>query len=282
VSDTRDSRTDHTVPPYEVLVEFWREQQNTTVPPYRLLLDFWEQARVGFHIVGGDGTILYANKMDLAYGHVGESIATIHCDPSTITDILTRLTAGEAISNYKARLRRFDGSVAIVSITSIGRFDAGALRGTRCVTCDVTEEQARADEKQQLLDKLQFQADAIKQMEVPIVEIWKDVLLVPIVGIVDSTRAAALMEQLLSHISSRATRFAILDLTGIAILDTATADHLLKTARAAALIGSQVVVTGLSPAVAQTIVALGVDLSGLMTLGTVDAALRHCLQRMRR
>lgn len=284
MTDAPNSAPEPTIPPHAALVEFWRAQQDPEIPPHGLLSDFWRYNRVGFHIVGpgigGPATVLYANEADLAHGHVGESIAVVHTSEATIADILGRLTRGEAIENYRAKLWRPDRSIATVSITSIGRFEDGALRNTRCVTCDVTEEEARAEEKRRLLDQLQRQAEAIQQMEVPIVRVAPGVLLATIVGILDSQRASLLTDRLLARIQVDGARCAILDLTEIFIVDTEVADHLLRTARMAGLLGSRVVLTGLRGAVAQALVGLGVDMSSLVTLGTVEAGLVWCRRRM--
>jgi PAS domain S-box-containing protein len=109
------------------------------------LADFFETAGVPMHWVGPDGIILRANKAELAMlgysadEYIGRNIADFHADRATIDDILTRLTSGESIHEYSARLRRKDGAVRDVVITSSVLFEDGKFRHTRCVTTDVTE-----------------------------------------------------------------------------------------------------------------------------------------------
>jgi rsbT co-antagonist protein RsbR len=252
-----------------------------TVPPPDYLEDLWTHGREGLHIVSAEAIILDANAADfepLGYTreeYVGHDIREFHVDSEVIADILVRLLAGEEIYNYEARLRCKDGSIRIVSITSNIRRDScsGRMINTRCFTRDVTEIAT-------LRRQLEQQAAAIKEMALPIFEIWSGVLSVPIVGILDSERAAQLTERLLSRISSTRARYAIIDLTGIAMLDTGTANHLLKTVRAATLIGGQILLTGIRPEVARMMVTVGIDLGSVVTLRTVEQGLRWCMARM--
>ena len=106
--------------------------------------DFFENGTVGLHLVGKDGTILKANPADyapLGYcadEYVGRNIADFHADPAVIDDILARLTRGERLERYPARLRAKDGSIRDVEISSSVHFEAGEFVNTRCFTVDVT------------------------------------------------------------------------------------------------------------------------------------------------
>lgn len=108
------------------------------------LEDFFENSAVGLHIVSGDGIIQRANKAELrllgytADEYIGRHVAEFHADAPTIGDILHRLSCGEKLDRYSARLRAKDGSIKHVQITSNGRFENGRLVGTRCFTVDVT------------------------------------------------------------------------------------------------------------------------------------------------
>jgi PAS domain S-box-containing protein len=115
------------------------------------LEDFFENGAVGLHLVGPDGTILRANQAELdllgytADEYIGRPIADFHADAPVITDILRRLSRGEKLDRYPARLKAKDGSIRHVQITSSVHFREGAFRNTRCFTVDVTE-QFKADE----------------------------------------------------------------------------------------------------------------------------------------
>jgi rsbT co-antagonist protein RsbR len=138
------------------------------------------------------------------------------------------------------------------------------------------------EELQQKLTTIREQAAAIRELSTPVMEIWDDVLLLPIVGVVDTKRSMDIMDALLRSIVESQTRCVILDITGVEIVDTRTADYLLKVVRAAGLLGARCVLTGLSPAVAQTLVEIGADLGEVTTLRSIKDGLRECLQHLGR
>jgi rsbT co-antagonist protein RsbR len=129
---------------------------------------------------------------------------------------------------------------------------------------------------------IEQQAKAIKEMSTPVLEVWDDVLVVPVIGVVDTDRGTEIMEAVLERLSTAQARCVVVDVTGVPILDARTADHLLSVVKAATLLGAKCVLTGVSPAVAQTVVSLGVDLSKIVTLRNLKAGLRHCLDAQRR
>lgn len=132
-----------------------------------------------------------------------------------------------------------------------------------------------------LLEKLEIirrQEDSIRAMSNPILQLWDGVLALPVIGLVDSTRANQMMESLLESIIKTKARFTILDLTGVDIIDTGAADHLLKVVRAAQLLGTQCVVSGIAPTIAQTIIGLQLNLSELKSFSTLEMALRYALR----
>ena len=119
---------------------------------------------------------------------------------------------------------------------------------------------------------------AINELSTPIIQVWEGVLALPIIGVVDNSRATQMMQALLEAIQSKRCRIAVLDLTGVRTLDTATIDHLFRMIRAAALLGSRCVISGMSPAMAQTVAGLGLDMSGLQAFRSLEEALRFAMQ----
>jgi rsbT co-antagonist protein RsbR len=143
------------------------------------------------------------------------------------------------------------------------------------------EVEERVKTEQDLRDKLELiarQDEAIKALSTPIIEIWEGVLTLPLFGVMDSQRATETMERLLQAIVEKGATHSIIDLTGVELVDTSTADHLGKLVKAAALIGTQCIITGIRPAVAQTMVQIGIDLSTIVTLSTLREALRYCMR----
>lgn len=129
--------------------------------------DFFENGSLALHIVGPDGTILHANKAELellgypAEEYVGHRIADFYVDRNSIDDILARLTRGEKIDKYPARLRAKDGSIKHVEITSSGQFREGQFVHSRCFTVDVTELKSAREELNQKDDQFQQILDSL-------------------------------------------------------------------------------------------------------------------------
>ena len=121
--------------------------------------------------------------------------------------------------------------------------------------------------------------EAIQELSTPIIPVYNGVLVVPLVGRVDSARAQTLTETMLEAIAREQAEIVLLDITGVAVVDTEVANHLMQTARAAALLGSQVVLVGISAEVAQTLVQLGLDLGQLVTLSNLQSGLEYALAR---
>jgi len=132
----------------------------------------------------------------------------------------------------------------------------------------------------ELRRRLEAQQDAIHSMSTPIIQVWDDIVTMPVVGLVDSVRAADMKNSLLETVSRTSAKFAIVDLTGVDTVDTATADHLLKVMRAVGLLGARCVITGIQPSVAQIIVALGLDMQGVITLRSLREGLKYCMRTM--
>jgi rsbT co-antagonist protein RsbR len=113
------------------------------------------------------------------------------------------------------------------------------------------------------------QQDAIHQLSTPVLELSEGLLLLPIVGVVDSHRARQMTEQLLNAVREHRAKVVVVDITGVPAVDTMVANHLIQATEAARLLGAASIVTGLSAEVAQTMVKIGINLSGLNTVGNL-------------
>lgn len=145
-----------------------------------------------------------------------------------------------------------------------------------------------------LLDKLAFfvmetflnkkeeiiarQREEIAELSTPVVQIWEGVVILPLIGTLDSRRTQDMMERLLNTIVRFDARVAIIDITGVAAVDTLVAQHLLKTVAAARLMGAECMISGISPAIAQTIVQLGVSVGDVRTEYKLYDAFREALR----
>lgn len=119
------------------------------------------------------------------------------------------------------------------------------------------------------------QQEAIRELSTPVLQVRDRLLILPIIGIIDTYRARQLTENLLRAIRDSRAKVAVIDITGVAAVDSRVANHLLQTVAAAKLMGASVIITGLSAEVAQTLVTLGVDLSKLNTVGDLQGGLEE-------
>lgn len=154
---------------------------------------------------------------------------------------------------------------------------SGEVIGVASLVNDVTDRKKAEDD---LRERERTQAETIQQLSVPIIDLWEGIIALPIVGTIDETRAVRMTEALLEAIVANGTRFAILDLTGATTMDGSIANHLGDMIRAARLVGSECLVSGLGPAIARTLVDLDVPLS-VRTFGSLRAALRHAMRATR-
>ena len=123
------------------------------------------------------------------------------------------------------------------------------------------------------------QTQEMLELSTPVVKLWDGILALPMIGTLDSSRTQVVMEALLQRIVETGSQVAIIDITGVPLVDTLVAQHLLKTVTAARLMGADCIISGIRPQIAQTIVHLGVDLAGVTTKANLADALAVALQR---
>jgi rsbT co-antagonist protein RsbR len=119
------------------------------------------------------------------------------------------------------------------------------------------------------------QQEAIRELSTPVLQVRERLLILPIIGLIDPQRARQLTEQLLRGIRTNRAKVVVIDITGVAALDASVANHLVQTVDAARLLGATVIVTGLSPEIAQTLVNIGVDLGRMMTVGDLQGGIEE-------
>lgn len=117
------------------------------------------------------------------------------------------------------------------------------------------------------------QQDAIRELSTPVLQLRDRLLLLPIIGVIDTYRARLITESLLEAIRSNRAKVVVMDITGVATIDSKVANHILQTVEAARLMGAQVIVTGISAPVAQSLVALGIELGRLDTVGDLQGGI---------
>ena len=129
-------------------------------------------------------------------------------------------------------------------------------------------------------DVIARQQEEMLELSTPVVKLWKGVVAMPLIGTLDSRRAQVVMETLLERITETGSRIAIIDITGVPMVDTLVAQHLIKTVTAARLMGAECILSGIRPQIAQTIVQLGVNLDEILTKSTLADAFVVALEKL--
>jgi rsbT co-antagonist protein RsbR len=126
---------------------------------------------------------------------------------------------------------------------------------------------------------IRHQTEELLELSTPVVELWRGILALPLIGTLDSARTQIVMQSLLQRIVDTGAEIAVIDITGVPTVDTLVAQHLLKTVAAARLMGADCIISGIRPQIAQTIVHLGVELSTVATKATLADAFALALKR---
>ncbi|HEX3788978.1 MAG TPA: STAS domain-containing protein [Pseudonocardiaceae bacterium] len=130
------------------------------------------------------------------------------------------------------------------------------------------------------MDTIANQREQLTELSTPVIKLWEGVLAIPLIGTLDSMRSQVATESLLQAIADQQARVAILDITGVPAVDTMVAQHLLKTAMAARLMGAECVISGIRPQIANTMVQLGIDLGEMATRARLADAFAYALSRL--
>jgi anti-anti-sigma factor len=185
------------------------------------------------------------------------------------------IESGAAKINFEEPQPQLDGSLGWLQTSKIPLFDSsGTVVGVLVAFEDITarkqaeEERARAQE-----EYIQMQEGLLAELSTPLIPITQAVVVMPLIGSIDSRRAQQVLETLLQGITERHARVAILDITGVPIVDTQVAGALIRAAQAAQLLGAQVVLTGIRPEVAQTLVGLGTELHSIVTRSDLQSGI---------
>jgi len=145
-------------------------------------------------------------------------------------------------------------------------YEPAANRIANTVAINFVQERERVIRQQQ---------EAIRELSTPVLQVRERLLILPIIGVLDGQRARQLTEQLLRGIRSNRARVIVIDITGVPTIDSTVANHLVQTVDASRLMGASVIITGLSPEIAQTLVTLGVDLSKVNAVGDLQGGIEE-------
>jgi rsbT co-antagonist protein RsbR len=171
-----------------------------------------------------------------------------------LRDVLARSLIGKYQSDITLLNRVFDA------------YEPAANRIANTVAGNFVGERERIIRQQQ---------EAIRELSTPVLQVRERLLILPIIGMLDGQRARQLTEQLLRGIRSYRAKVVVIDITGVPTIDSTVANHLVQTVEASRLMGASVIITGLSPDIAQTLVTLGVDLSKVNAIGDLQGGIEE-------
>jgi len=226
-----------------------------------------------------DGTILSWNRgAERIYGYsagemVGKPVSVLvpANKPDEVPAILERVKRGERVSHFETTRVRKDGEVIDLSLNVSPIRDAsGQIIGASTTARDVTEQK-------KMREALTERAKEILDVSTPVLQVWEGVVVAPFIGTLDTQRAQQFMERLLDKIVQTNSAVALLDVTGVPAIDTRTAQHLIETITSVRLLGAQAILTGVRPAIAQTLAHLGINLADVVTRSSLAAGLRVAL-----
>jgi rsbT co-antagonist protein RsbR len=140
---------------------------------------------------------------------------------------------------------------------------------------DITQYKLRERDQQQQELVIQQQANLLEELSTPLLSISDTTLIMPLIGAIDSKRAQQIIDTLLSGISQNQAQQVILDITGISVVDTSTAAMIIQMAQAVRLLGARIILTGIRPEIAQTIVSLNIDFVDIITLSTLQSGIAY-------
>lgn len=174
-----------------------------------------------------------------------------------------------------------DGEVHTYISVKFPLYDrAGTIAGIVGIATDISERKRAERERTQLQQRIiEVQQATLSELSTPLIPLAEGVIAMPLVGAIDSERARQIMQALLDGLTESRAHTAILDITGVRAVDAQVAGALLQSARAARLLGAQVIITGIRPDVAQALVRLGTDWAGIETLATLQAGVALALAR---
>ncbi|MCG8352537.1 MAG: PAS domain S-box protein [Chloroflexales bacterium] len=260
-----------------------QQQQERDLRIFKTLV---ENAVDGIGMADTQGRITYANA---AYGTLsgygqallGRSLDQLYeIEMAQIGAIVQQVT-GQGFWMGKLSLRHTSGTIIPVQVSVFPvADDQGQLQGTVAMVRDITE-QLRAEEERAALQQqvIDAQHDALRELSTPLIPITDEVLIMPLIGTIDSRRAQQIMETLLAGVAHHQADLVILDITGVAIVDTQVAQAFIQAAQAIQLLGAKVMLTGIQPQIAQTLVHLGLDLGNIQTRGSLQAGIEAALAR---
>lgn len=234
---------------------------------------------LSLHLVAFNPAALTQTPMSL-HNEIGRRMVDIFPDiPSVLLNTYTDIIkSGQPVNMGEMTFGGPDGAMIIYELQVFPLIDNHIC----IVYADITDrKKAQEALRQSILqeEKLQAQNAALAELSTPLIPITDEVMVMPLIGALDSQRAQRIMETLLTGVSDSKARVIILDITGVPVVDTQVANALIRAAQALRLLGAEVILTGIRPEVAQTLVGLGADLSSITTRSSLQSGIASATGR---
>lgn len=245
-----------------------------------------ESAPEGVSMSHADGRFFYANKAYRAMTGLGDaitdySIFDVYNEPTDIMGAAAQQSIESGYWQGELTVKRPDTILLPVDVSVITLYDdAGQPSTFAAIARDMTERRRVAAEAQRAAlqqEIIEAQQTALRELSTPLLPIADGVLVLPLIGTIDSTRAQQVMETLLLDVAKYQAHTVIMDITGVHAVDTQVAQALIRAAQSVRLLGAEVVLTGIQPQIAQTMVQLGINLQNISTYATLQAAVAATL-----
>jgi rsbT co-antagonist protein RsbR len=243
-----------------------------------------DKAPDGINVTTPDARIFYANESFRSLSGyydeaIGKTIVDLYADDPESLMTAAQQVAEQGYWHGPFTLCQPDGTLIPVFTSVFAIQDVqGTVRWLAAIVRDMSEQQRQEQERQEMQQQIiDAQRAALRELSTPLLPLANGVIAMPLLGTIDSNRALQVMETLLEGVSSHHAETAILDITGVQILDTQIANVLMQAAQAVKLLGAQVILTGIRPTMAQTLVSLGVDLSSIVTRSTLERGIAYAL-----
>ena len=254
------------------------------------LFELYNNAPSGYHALDENGTYVSVNDTELSWlGYtrdevVGKFKFSDLCTPDSVLlfrEVYPRFKREGRVHGLEFEVIRKDGSVMQISLSSVAIRDAdGRFLRSRTIVSDVTDRK-RTEEvhrRAEIQEKtIRAQTEALAELSCPLLTVASGMLVMPLIGTMDRLRATQVLETALRGAQGSRAQVVIIDITGMKHVDSGVAGALLSTATALRLVGAEAVLTGIRPEIAQTLVALGVELRSIVTCGTLQSGISFAL-----
>jgi rsbT co-antagonist protein RsbR len=250
-----------------------------------------EQVRGSIVVVDMQGVITSWNRgSERLFGYtaediIGKPIASVYPPEEQerlMTEVIAPLQAQGEHETESLVWSKTGERFPILLSLSLLRDDSGAPVGMIGFSTDLSEQKQMEAERAAMQEQIiNAQRASLRELSTPLIPISDHVVIMPLIGTIDSGRAQQVMETLLEGVSAHQAELAILDITGVSLVDTQVAQALVRAAQAVRLLGARVMLTGIQPQIAQTLVHLGVDLSEIQTQGSLQAGIAAALTKQR-